>query len=193
MASTTHQTEQIGSLQGQLLIAMPSMEDDRFTSSVVYMCAHSEEGAMGLVINRPASHITFSELLSQLSIRASGKEVPIHVGGPVETGRGFVLHTPDYDGGASTLSVGDGVGLTATVDILRAIAKGGGPREKLVALGYAGWGPGQLEAEIGSNGWLTCEATPEVVFECPPEAKWSMALNTLGVDSNKLSGETGHA
>lgn len=182
------------SLQGQFLIAMPSMGDERFQQSVIYICAHSEEGAMGLVVNRPADHITFSELLDQLSIEAAGPaRVPIHVGGPVETGRGFVLHSPDYAGTGSTLTVGEGVELTATVDILRAIADGAGPRRKLLVLGYAGWGPGQLEAEIAANGWLVCEGGPELIFEAQADEKWSRALATIGVDPTVLSGDAGHA
>ena len=181
-------------LQGQFLIAMPSMGDSRFQQSVIYVCAHSEEGAMGLVVNRPADHITFDELLDQLSIDApSPARVPVHLGGPVETGRGFVLHSPDYAGTGSTIGVGEGVDLTATVDVLRAMATGAGPARSLLVLGYAGWGPGQLEAEIIANGWLTSEGDPALIFEADADEKWTRALAALGVDPTGLSGEAGHA
>lgn len=185
-----------GSLQGRFLIAMPSMEDGRFARTVIYICSHGADGAMGLVINKPASHITFDELLDQLSIdrqRSGSGPVPIHVGGPVETGRGFVLHSPEYDGTSSTINVGEGVRLTATTDVLKAIADGDGPDKKLLALGYAGWEAGQLEAEIKANGWLVCDAEPAIVFEPDTEKKWSQALATLGVDPSLLSGDAGHA
>jgi len=185
-----------GSLQGRFLIAMPSMEDGRFARTVIYMCSHGADGAMGLVINKPASHITFDDLLDQLSIdrqRPGSGSVPIHVGGPVESGRGFVLHSPEYDGTSSTITVGEGVRLTATTDVLKAIADGDGPEKKLLVLGYAGWEAGQLEAEIKANGWLVSDAAPAIVFEPDTEKKWSQALATLGVDPSLLSGDAGHA
>lgn len=194
MPTRTGTPELSGSLQGKFLIAMPGMSDERFRQSVVYICAHSEEGAMGMVVNRPADHITFDELLDQLSINSTPAEtVPIHVGGPVETGRGFVLHSPDYRGSGSTLAVSEGVELTATVDILRAIAAGDGPARKLLVLGYAGWGPGQLEAEIAANGWLVCEGEPALIFDVAADEKWSRALASMGVDPTALSGQAGHA
>ena len=185
-----------GSLQGRFLIAMPSMEDSRFARTVIYMCSHSADGAMGLVINKPSDQITFDELLEQLSIESDmpvTPSVPVLVGGPVDGGRGFVLHSPEYDGASSTIQVGDGVRLTATTDVIRAIADGDGPDEKLVALGYAGWEAGQLEAEIKANGWLVCDAQPAIIFEPDMDKKWVKALAVLGVDPSLLSGEAGHA
>lgn len=185
-----------GSLQGRFLIAMPGMEDSRFAQSVIYMCSHSDEGAMGLIVNKLASHISFPDLLSQLHIQTqslSPVDVPVHVGGPVDTGRGFVLHSRDYGGTASTLPVGDGVALTATTDILRAIADGTGPDRYLLLLGYAGWSAGQLEAEIKSNGWLVSDAAPELVFKAETDDKWAAALAHMGVDPLLLSADAGHA
>lgn len=185
-----------GSLQGRFLIAMPAMEDSRFAQSVVYICSHGEDGAMGLVINRHASHITFDELLSQLSIDVAGTRlvhVPIHVGGPVDSGRGFVLHSSDYSGTDATVQISDGVGLTATTDILRAIAGGTGPQKQLLALGYAGWSAGQLEAEIKANGWLVSDADPALIFASDTDNKWTLALAALGIDPALLSGDAGHA
>ena len=181
-------------LVGQLLIAMPGMRDPRFARSVVYICAHSAEGAMGLVINRVLDSLTFDELLEQLGIErtAPRPSVAVHFGGPVETGRGFVLHSPDYrqDG---TLSVADDVSLTATVDILRAIAVGEGPRRHLLALGYAGWGPGQLDGEIRANGWLNVAADEQLVFDANLESKWDRAMAKIGIDPRMLSDAAGHA
>ncbi len=183
------------SLTGQLLVAMPAMADPRFAKSVIYMCAHSSEGAMGLVVNRVFDALTFPALLEQLGIDVPrGLEPPIHVlfGGPVETGRGFVLHSPDYrrDG---TLVVDDGVALTATIDILRAIASGKGPRRHLLALGYAGWGPGQLDSEFRANGWLSVDADDDLVFGANLETKWSRAMAKIGIDPRMLSDTAGHA
>jgi len=181
-------------LVGHLLIAMPGMRDPRFARTVVYICAHSAEGAMGLVINRVLDSLTFDELLEQLGIAATDLRPPvaIHFGGPVETGRGFVLHSPDYrqDG---TLSVADDVSLTATVDILRAIAAGEGPRRHLLALGYAGWGPGQLDGEIRANGWLSVAADEHLVFDADLGSKWDRAMEKIGIDPRMLSDAAGHA
>ena len=181
-------------LAGQLLIAMPGMRDPRFARTVVYMCAHSAEGAMGLVINRVLESLTFTDLLEQLGIEGTAVQPSsaVHFGGPVETGRGFVLHSPDYrqDG---TLSVADDVSLTATVDILRAIAAGEGPRRHLLALGYAGWGPGQLDGEIRANGWLHVAADEELVFDAGLDSKWDRAIAKIGIDPRMLSDVAGHA
>lgn len=185
-----------GSLQGRFLIAMPSMEDSRFARTVIYMCSHSAEGAMGLVINKPSDQITFVDLMEQLSIETDAPvipSVPVLVGGPVDGGRGFVLHSPEYDGASSTIQVGNGVRLTATTDVIRAIVDGNGPHDKLVALGYAGWEAGQLEAEIKANGWLVSDAKPDIIFAPDIDSKWTQALANLGVDPSLLSGETGHA
>lgn len=183
------------SLTGQLLIAMPQMMDPRFARSVVYVCAHSEdEGAMGLVVNKLVASLTMDELFTHLNLDPSalGRSRPVHFGGPVEPGRGFVLHTADYREEA-TLVVGDGFAVTATLDILRAIGKGEGPRRSLLALGYAGWAPGQLDAEIQANGWLSVPADSDLVFDDDFEAKWQRALGKLGVDLTLLSTEAGHA
>jgi putative transcriptional regulator len=182
-------------LTAKLLIAMPGMGDPRFDRSVVFMCAHSEDGAMGLIVNKPTHDLAFGDLLDQLGI-ASGPEtirLPIHVGGPVEHGRGFVLHSSDYRRQGSTLGINDSFGMTATLEILEDIAKGSGPRDALLALGYAGWGPGQLESEIQRNGWLTCDAREGLVFETPDSEKWSAALGEIGVDARLLSSSAGRA
>jgi putative transcriptional regulator len=182
------------SLVGQLLVAMPGMRDPRFAKSVVYMCAHSTDGAMGLVLNRVLDTLTFADLLEQLGIPSSEgqRAIRVHFGGPVETGRGFVLHSPDYkqDG---TLVVAGEVSLTATVDILRAIAAGAGPRRHLLALGYAGWGPGQLDGEIRANGWLHVPADEDLVFDPGLETKWDRAMAKIGIDPRMLSDAAGHA
>ena len=179
---------------GQLLIAMPGMRDERFAKSVIYMCAHSEEGAMGLVLNQRLDSLTFAELISQLELEEKhlSKDVPVHFGGPVESGRGFVLHTSDYQQDA-TLEVVNGVALTATVEILKAIAQGKGPQKSLLALGYAGWGPGQLDMEIRANGWLQVPSDSEIIFDIEPDTKWERAIQRLGIDPRMLSDDVGHA
>jgi putative transcriptional regulator len=191
-----------GYLDGQLLIAMPVMSDPRFARSVIYLCAHSEDGAMGLIINQRASHISFPDLLERLGIETAENEdgvsddagtVSIHVGGPVETGRGFVLHSADYFVDDSTLPIEDGVCLTATIDILKAIAAGSGPNRAILALGYAGWSPGQLESEIQANGWLNCPADPDLIFDTNLEAKYTRALAKIGIDPSHLVSDAGHA
>jgi putative transcriptional regulator len=182
-------------LSGKLLIAMPGMGDNRFSRSVIFVCAHSDEGAMGLIVNKPAPELSFDGLLKQLGIAQSDhmRAIRIHFGGPVEHSRGFVLHSTDYSGEGATLKVDDRFGMTATLDILEALAKGEGPQSSLLALGYAGWGPGQLEDEILRNGWLTCEASPELVFSKKNAAKWEDALKTLGIDPLNLSAVAGRA
>ena len=183
-----------GYLTGQLLIAMPNMRDPRFEKSVIYMCVHNAEGAVGLVLNRQLDSITFPDLLDQLHIEteAIAPELPIHFGGPVEMGRGFVLHSADY-GQTGTIMVGDLIGLTATVDILKDMAARRGPKNSLLALGYAGWGPGQLDGEIQENAWLSVDADNELVFDTDLDSKWDRALKKLGVDSALLSTEAGRA
>jgi len=171
-------------LAGHLLIAMPNMPDERFSKTVIYMCAHNAEGAMGLVVNKPLETLKFPDLLEQLDIVPSGLSEPInvHFGGPVESGRGFVLHTPDYVQEA-TMVVDDQIALTATVDILQAIADGIGPRQSLLALGYAGWGPGQLDQEMIENGWLNVPANDAIVYDNELDTKWERALGQLGFDT----------
>ena len=189
-------------LDGQFLIAMPSMEDGRFARSVVYICAHSADGAMGIVINQIAPQIDFVDLLVQLDVIPDGPEIRlppkanrmiVQRGGPVETGRGFVLHSADYFIENSTLSIADNVCLTATLDILKAIVAGSGPRCAMLALGYAGWARGQLEAEIQSNGWLHCPAEDNLIFDADLATKYERAMALLGIDPAMLSDEAGHA
>ncbi len=189
------QPDEIGDyLTGQLLIAMPSMRDPRFARSVIYVCAHNADGAMGLVVNRLVGSVTFPDLLSQLGIdtEATTEEIKVHFGGPVESGRGFVLHSGEYHH-ASTLRVAEQMALTATIDILQDIAKGCGPQRSLLALGYAGWGPGQLDSEIQSNGWLNVAADDRLVFDENLDDKWERAIGKLGVDPALLSSDAGHA
>jgi len=182
-------------LEGKLLIALPGMLDERFAQTVVYMCAHSAKGAMGIVINKPIPGLSFVDLMKQLEIptNTGSQDFPVLYGGPVETGRGFVLHSDDYESAESTLPVSEDISLTATLDILRAIAEGRGPRRALFALGYAGWGPGQVETEFQSNGWLHCEADPHLVFAVEAESKWRAALGQLGIDPLGLSANAGRA
>ncbi len=189
-------------LDGQLLIAMPGMSDPRFDRSVIYLCAHSEQGAMGLIINKATPMMSFGELFAQLDIRSEDGLIeppeelmarPVLFGGPVEQGRGFVLHTSDYFTADSSLPVADNIALTATVDILRAMASGKGPQRAMLALGYAGWAPGQLENEIQLNGWLTCQADEELLFGIDVDTRYEAALRKLGIDPAMLSSEAGHA
>lgn len=199
---THNHTAEEGYLDGQLLIAMPVMSDPRFARSVIYVCAHSEDGAMSLVINQRAAHISFPDLLQRLGIVPPEPEeglpddvrsMSIHVGGPVETGRGFVLHSSDYFANDSTLPIEEGVCLTATIDILKAIASGQGPNRAILALGYAGWSPGQLESEIQANGWLNCPADPDLIFDPDLDAKYVRALAKIGIDPSHLVNDSGHA
>jgi putative transcriptional regulator len=191
-----------GYLDGQMLIAMPAMGDERFSRSLIYVCAHSSEGAMGIIVNHPAPNINFSDLLVKLNVipaadviqlpgRADG--VKVLRGGPVETERGFVLHSADFFIENSTLPIDEGICLTATIDILKAIARGDGPASAILALGYAGWAPGQLESEIQGNGWLHCAPDSELIFGTDIGGKYGKALKKLGVDVGMLSSEAGHA
>ncbi|MEL7138173.1 MAG: YqgE/AlgH family protein [Pseudomonadota bacterium] len=179
-----------GFLAGQVLIAMPTMPDRRFKRSLVYLCSHSGEGAMGLMINREADGVRMADLFAKLSIplpEEIGVE-PIRVGGPVETGRGFVLHSDDYHADDASLRIEDGVSMTATLEVLHAIARGEGPKDRFVALGYAGWGPGQLELELREHGWLACEADADLLFGDAQDEKWEQALSKLGISAALLSG-----
>lgn len=182
-------------LTGQCLIAMPGMADARFDHSVVYLCAHSEDGAMGLIVNKPTDALTMGELLEQLELaeRPPRLSAPVYFGGPVETGRGFVLHGDDYRSPMATLAVSPELRMTATLDVLEEIGAGGGPARYILMLGYAGWGPGQLEGEIAQNAWLTCPADAELMFATPDSEKWQSALSRLGVPALALSAEAGRA
>ncbi|CAN5363769.1 YqgE/AlgH family protein [soil metagenome] len=191
-----------GYLDCQLLTAMPVMDDERFARSVIYLCAHSSEGAMGIIVNRPAGSIDFPQLLVQLDIinkaeqiklPGSAEDMKVMKGGPVDTGRGFVLHSSDFFIKDATLPIDDGICLTATLDILKAIAAGAGPKHAILALGYAGWAPGQLENEIQHNGWLHCPADPDLIFGRDVEDKYQRALDKIGIDLAMLSNEAGHA
>lgn len=188
-------TAPILSLTGKLLISMPGMGDPRFAHSVIFLSSHGEDGAMGLMVNKPAQGIGLSDVLDQLSrdFGPAKHQLGVHFGGPVETGRGFVLHSDEYRSALHTLRVEGGFGMTATLDVLEDIAKGEGPDKALLMLGYAGWGPGQLESEIAQNGWLTADATPEIVFDLPDAAKWEAALGSLGIDPLVLSATAGRA
>lgn len=202
LGKSTGKSSGRGYLDGQFLIAMPTIRDGPFAKTVVYICAHSAEGAMGITINQPARQITFRDLLVQLDIIPEGPEIrlpgrvgrmKVQRGGPVETGRGFVLHSSDYFIENSTLPIDERVSLTATLEILKAIATGNGPQSAMLALGYAGWSPGQLDNEIQANGWLHCPALPELIFDANLDSKYGRALSLLGVDPARLSGEAGHA
>jgi len=191
-----------GYLDGQLLVAMPGMTAEPFSRSVIYMCAHSAEGAMGIMLNRPATDLSFPDLLVQLEIVPEVERillpqrvgrVQVLMGGPVETSRGFVLHSPDFYIDQSTLPIDDSVCLTATIDILRAIARGEGPKNAMLALGYAGWSAGQLESEIQANGWLNCPADPDILFHTACDSRYEVALRKIGIDPAMLSTEAGHA
>lgn len=181
-------------LAGQLLVAMPQMQDPRFQRTVIYVCAHTAEGAMGLVVNRLLEQLSFPDLLEQLGIEPTPacQGIHVHSGGPVEAGRGFVLHSTDYMQ-ETTLMVDEGVALTATVDVLKAMAEGRGPRRSMLALGYAGWSAGQLDTEMLENAWLSIPADDELLFDRDLVNKWEKAIHRLGIDFGALSQEAGHA
>jgi putative transcriptional regulator len=198
----SEKSSQRGYLDGQMLIAMPTMRDERFARTLIYVCAHSSEGAMGIVVNQVAGNINFPDLLVQLEVIPAADliqlptragTVKVLKGGPVETGRGFVLHSSDFFIENSTLPIDEGICLTATLDILKAIARGEGPLSAVLALGYAGWAPGQLETEIQENGWLHCSADTELIFGTDIDAKYEKALHKIGIHLGMLSSEAGHA
>jgi putative transcriptional regulator len=181
-------------LTNQFLIAMPGLEDPNFFHSVTYICEHNEEGALGLVINRPLK-MQLGEILRHINLQHTEPEamqLPVHLGGPVQQDRGFVLHEPLGDWNA-TLKVTDRIGITTSVDILEAIARNRGPERSLIALGYAGWGAGQLEREMGENAWLSGPADTDILFNTPDGQRWRAAAASLGVDLDLLSGQAGHA
>jgi putative transcriptional regulator len=182
-------------LEGKLLIAMPGMTDPRFEKSVIFMCAHSADGAMGIIVNKPVAGLSFQDLMQKLDLQVTDHTLnfPVLYGGPVETGRGFVLHSGDYDSSDATLPVSEDVSLTATLDILRAMGEGRGPQSAIFALGYAGWSPGQIEDEIRSNGWIHCDSDSSLLFGTDLDAKWATALGKLGIDVSGLSTHAGHA
>jgi putative transcriptional regulator len=192
---TQRDTEKANFLQGKLLIAMPGMGDPRFEKSVIFMCSHSEEGAMGIIVNKPIEQLRFREMVERLDLNLNDKtpDMPVLFGGPVENSRGFVLHSPDYKAEDATVSVLMDVSLTGTMDILRELAGGVGPAKALFALGYAGWGPGQIESEIRLNGWVHCDADGTIVFDTNLDGKWRNALLRLGIDITLLSSQAGRA
>ena len=189
--------DQSSNLTGKMLIAMPGMRDPRFEQSVILVCAHSEDGAMGLVVNRPLPEIGFSDLLAQLGIHADANalDIPVRFGGPVEPGRGFVLHRVprDIQLDENRMRIADDLAMSTTRDILEDFARGHGPQPAMLALGYAGWGPGQLDSEIRDNGWLTSDRGDEIIFGADNSGKWRAALKSLGIDPLMLSPSAGHA
>lgn len=195
MAKDIRSIEGANFLEGKLLIALPGMSDPRFEKSVIFMCAHSADGAMGLIVNKPIEGLAFHDLVKNLDIGvdANAQDKPVLFGGPVETGRGFVLHSGEYKSSEGTLPVTSEISLTATLDILRAIAEGRGPEKAAFTLGYAGWGPGQIENEIRLNGWVHCDADSKIIFETGMDGKWSAALRKLGIDLSLLSTNAGRA
>lgn len=182
-------------LTGNLLVAMPGMGDPRFDQSVVFLCEHSPKGAMGLIINKRASDVALGDVLDQLDVTVTGaaKTAPVYFGGPVEMTRGFVLHSQDFQSDLQTVNVGTDFAMTVTLDVLEAMGGSAGPARAQMMLGYAGWGPDQLEREISQNGWLLCEATPELVFDAEVSEKWALALASMGLDPLTLSATAGHA
>ena len=191
-------------LEGQFLIAMPGIGDPRFERAVIYMCAHTREGAMGLIVNKPMEDLKLGELLHRLGMLPSEEtnsihlpqdlyQQPVYTGGPVEPGRGFVLHSLDYALTEGTLRVDDMVGLTASLDILHDLVQGRGPKRMLLALGYAGWAAGQLEDELRVNAWLTCPADADIIFNLPPEERYAAALTKIGINPANLTMDTGRA
>ena len=182
-------------LCGKLLVAMPGMTDPRFEGAVILVCAHSDDGAMGLIVNKLVPELSFETMLGHLKIPLAkeGRDIRVHFGGPVERGRGFVLHTPDYTGGPATIQIEGGLGMTATLDVLEAMARGAGPDQALLALGYSGWVPGQIETEIARNDWLTVDAPAGLIFSKDDKTKWTGALRSMGIDPLLLSPTAGRA
>lgn len=183
-----------GYLTGQILIAMPSMNDGRFDHSVIYIIAHDAQGAMGLILNKPIEGFTFHDLLYQIDLKPSKQTPtpPVYYGGPVEVGRGFVLHSPDFTS-PTTIQINDDFSLSATLEVIEAIALGNGPEYEILTLGYAGWSPGQLDDELKENVWLCASTTGEFIFENPRETLWEDALHLMGIDPENLSEALGHA
>jgi putative transcriptional regulator len=181
-------------LTHHFLIAMPNMADPHFAGSLTYICEHNERGALGVVVNRPIE-MTLKALFEQIEIPLQDRTraaMPVYFGGPVQVDRGFVLHRPPGDW-QSTLSINGELALTTSRDVLQAVGEGRGPEQILVSLGYAGWGPGQLEQELSQNAWLTVAARSELIFDMPPEVRFAAAMDLLGVDPMRLSDEAGHA
>jgi putative transcriptional regulator len=183
-----------GTLAGHLLIATPVVQETCFARSVIYLCAHNPEGAMGIIVNYPVENINIDEIFDQLSIdhKLQARALPIHFGGPVESSRGFVVHSSDYVSDESLIRK-NGISVTASISVLQALAQGKGPAQGMLVLGYAGWSPGQLEAEIENGSWIVVPASSQLVFDAANETKWTMALSTLGIDMGHYSTAVGHA
>ena len=183
-----------GYITGQFLLAVPYMQDPRLERTVIYICGHDTNGAMGLVVNKYLGDLTLRGLLEYLNLPRESiiQDLPIHFGGPVDTGRGFVLHSDDFTH-PGTVFLGNHIALTATIDVLQSIAEGKGPKDCLLAMGYMGWGPGQLDSELHSNRWLQMEADSEILFRTPIEKKWDLSMSKLGVTPETLSEEVGQA
>lgn len=183
-----------GYLAGQFLLAMPHLQDPRFEKAVIYICGHDTNGAMGLVVNKHLGDLTLKGLLEYLNLSHESikRDLPIFFGGPIDSGRGFILHSDDFSH-PGTVPLGNHISLTATVDILQSIAEGNGPKDCLLAMGYVGWGPNQLDSDLHSNKWLQVEADPELLFHTPIEKKWEKAIAKLGVTPESLSEEFGQA
>ncbi len=182
-----------GSLAGKLLVAAPSLQETCFTRAVIYMCSHSEAGAMGITVNYPVDNVGFDDIMEQLKIEnAGGRSLPIHFGGPVESNRGFIVHSDDFTA-AGTIYKNDGLAVTSNAEVLQMIAKGQGPKQAMLTLGYAGWSAGQLEAEMESGSWIVVSANRQLVFETDNEMKWSLAIASLGFDVGNFSTAVGHA
>jgi putative transcriptional regulator len=195
MANIKLKAEDAGSLAGHLLIATPVVQDSCFARAVIYVCAHNEAGAMGVIINYPVENVHLDDILEQLEIEAQGNvasQFPIHFGGPVEANRGFVLHSTDYKAEGSLIAK-DGIAVTSNISVLQDLAAGRGPLQGMLVLGYAGWAPGQLEAEIEGGSWITVEASKQLVLDTDNETKWNMAVSSLGIDMGHFSTDVGHA
>jgi putative transcriptional regulator len=193
MIENTQDSLKPGSLEGHLLIATPMVQDTCFARSVIYMCAHNEAGAMGIIVNYPVENLDIKEILAQLDIQgAQARTLPVHFGGPVEANRGFIVHSAEYASGESLIQR-NGIAVTASINVLEALAKGQGPAQGMLVLGYAGWSSGQLEQEIEGGSWIVVPASKQLVFDTDNETKWNVAISTLGIDMGHYSTEVGHA
>ncbi len=182
-----------GSLAGKFLVASPSLQESCFTRSVIYMCSHNESGAMGVIVNYPVENVGIDDIMEQLNMESTaGRNLPVHFGGPVESNRGFIIHSADFSANGA-ICQHDGVTVTSNAEVLQAIAKGDGPKHGLLALGYAGWTAGQLEAEMENGGWIIVSATKQLLFDTDNEMKWGLAIASLGFDVGNFSNLVGHA
>lgn len=194
MVEKTQDLLKVGSLEGHLLIATPVVQDTCFARSVIYMCAHNESGAMGIIINYPVENLDIKEIFDQLDIHSQkhANTLPVHFGGPVEANRGFVVHSAEFASSESLIQR-NGIAVTASINVLEEIARGNGPSQGMLVLGYAGWSPGQLEQEIEGGSWMIVPASKQLVFDTDNETKWNVAISTLGIDMGHYSSDVGHA